>query len=593
MTVTNSTAKKRTISAKMRKMGKSACSVQQLRKRLPIIQWLPYYNTTKLLQDAIAGTTVALTAIPQGIAYAVVTGLSPEYGLYAGLMGGFVYLFFGGSKDITVGPTAVVSAMTAKYVIGRSADFAVLAAFLSGIVELAMGVLQLGFLVDFISGPVINGFTTAAAFQIASGQLKSLLGLEGPAGHVFSGSIYYFTQNVTTAKLWDSVLGISTIATLFLLKRFGQGCSRTGNGIEKLRWFISLARNAIVVFAGMIIAYILKVVTNTEPLRLIGDIGSGLPSFSAPPFSTSVGNETYTFFDMLNVYGPQSIVLPLVSILESVAVAKAFAGGAQLDATQEMIALGFCNIIGSFVRSLPVTGSFTRTALNNASGVQTPAGGIFTSCIIILALSLLTSTFYFIPKSSLAGLIITAMYSMVHFDIFVNLWRNSKRELLILLLTMAVSLTAGLEFGIMAGTLAEAVILLYRSARPTVQVKTVKTESMELIVIPLNDRITYCAAEYVRSTIFKAALKKCLGNFIVVDGTDLRNMDSTVAANLMAGVKDLEKNSVNIIFMNFTPKLQRMCTDMAPKMNDKFITGRSYEDCIEKAGVIISKVQVG
>ncbi|XP_026329442.1 sodium-independent sulfate anion transporter-like [Hyposmocoma kahamanoa] len=437
-----------------------------MKKKLPIVEWLPQYNVTTLIQDIIAGITVGLTAIPQGIAYAVVAGLSPEYGLYAGLLGGFVYLFFGSCKDITIGPTAIVSTMTAKYVTEYSSDFAVLAAFLSGLVELAMGVLHLGFILEFISQPVITGFTNAAALQIASSQLKALLGLNGSAGHVFYESIINFFQNITTVQLWDSVLGITTIITLFLLKSLGKGCTRTDGFTKCLKWFISLGRNAIVVILGIIIAYSLKASKGTEPFTLIGDIGSGLPSIRLPPFSTTVGNETYTFTDMIQVLGPQSIVLPLVSILESVAIAKAFAGNRPVDATQEMMAIGLCNIVGSFIRSMPVTGSFTRTAINHASGVQTPAGGIFTGLLILLALSLLTSTFYYIPKATLAGLIITAMFSMMEYTIFIRLWKNSKRELVVLTTTITVSLIVGLEYGIITGILFEAIMLLYGNSRP-------------------------------------------------------------------------------------------------------------------------------
>lgn len=579
-----------TTRAKIKKCTKNVCSVKTLKRRLPIIQWLPLYNTTKLLQDIIAGITVALTAIPQGIAYAVVVGLSPEYGLYGGLMGGFVYLFFGTSKDVTVGPTAIISTMTSKYVVGYSADFAVLAAFLSGLVILLMGILQLGFLVDFISGPVINGFTTAAALQIAAAQLKGLFGFEGPAGSYFAESLYYLVKNIKTAKLWDPVLGVFTIIILCILKGVGEGSSRTGNCAKQMRWFLSLARNAIVVIIGMVIAYILKVVTDSEPITLIGDIGSGLPSIQLPPFSTVVGNETYTFVDMFSVYGPQSIILPLVAILESVAIAKAFAGGAQLDATQEMIALGLCNIIGSFVRSMPVTGSFTRTALNNASGVQTPAGGIFTGFIIIMALGLLTSTFYFIPKPSLAGLIITAMYSMVHTDIFRRLYRNSKRELFVLILTMAVCLFIGLEFGIMAGTVAEAAILLFNTSRPVVNSTTVTISAHEVTVVPLTDSLAYCAAENVRRAVLKSAQKNNLNNYIVIDGTDLKSMDTTVAINLMTSVKDLEKQSFKIMFLNFSLDLKNMCTDITPNSEHKFLLGSSIEDCFVGADIVISKV---
>lgn len=552
-----------------------------MKKRLPIVVWLPHYNITTLIQDIIAGITVGLTAIPQGIAYAVVAGLSPEYGLYAGLLGGFVYLFFGSCKDITIGPTAVVSTLTAKYVSGYSSDFAVLAAFLSGLVELAMGVLCLGFIVEFISQPVITGFTNAAALQIASSQLKALLGLNGSAGHVFYESVLNFIENIKTIQLWDSVLGITTILILFLLKYLGKGCSRTDGFSKRMKWFISLGRNAVVVILGIIIAYSLKAVNGTEPFTLIGDIGNGLPPFRPPPFSTTVGNETLTFTDMLQVLGPRSIILPLVSILESVAIAKAFAGSKPVDATQEMIAIGLCNIAGSFVRSMPVTGSFTRTAINNASGVQTPAGGVFTGLLILLALSLLTSTFYYIPKATLAGLIITAMFSMMEYTIFIRLWKNSKRELVVLTTTVIVSLIVGLEYGIVTGIVLEAIMLLYGNSRPKLSVNSVRNQTTNAVVVSLLDSLSYCAAEHVRRAILKASRNgsSCL---IIIDGTNLTNVDTTVASNLMSVVKDLEKNSISVLFFNFNNNLKKMCVSASSNNEDKFVYAPSVTDLLNR-----------
>lgn len=565
----------------LKKYARNSCSVKTVKKRLPIFSWLPQYNFTFLIQDVIAGVTVGLTAIPQGIAYAVVAGLSPEYGLYAGLMGGFVYLIFGSCKDVTVGPTAIMSAIVAKYVSGYSADFAVLAAFLAGLVELTMGILHLGFLVDFISQPVISGFTTAAALQIASSQLKSLFGLAGSSGNFFAESIANFVKNIKTIKLWDSILGFTTILILVLLKRLGQGCKRTDGLYKQIKWFVSLARNAVVVIIGIIVAYILKIATNSEPLTLIGEIGSGLPTFKLPPFSTVIGNETYTFEDMAQVLGPQSIVLPLVAILESVAIAKAFSAGVPVDATQEMIALGLCNIVGSFVSSMPITGSFTRTALNNASGVQTPAGGIFTGLLILLALSLMTSTFYYIPKATLAGLIITAMFSMIDYTIFYRLWRNSKRELLIISITIAVCLVLGLEYGIVSGIVIEALVLLYITSRPSVEVKSIKGDKGDLVLIPLNGNISYCAAEHIRKIVLKASQQAQEETIVAVDGSNLRSMDSTVASNLMSVVKDLEKKSVQVFFLNFSSELKRICISINIKATDKFVTSSNPLDIVQ------------
>lgn len=563
---------KNSVRKKIKRSVLKMCSVKTVKKRLPIIQWLPKYSWAFLIQDIAAGITVGLTAIPQGIAYAVLAGLSPEYGLYASLTSGFVYIVFGSCKTVTVGPTAILASMVAKYVNNYSADFAILAAFLSGVIQLAMGVLQLGFLVKFISHPVISGFTTAAALQIASSQLKPFLGLSGASGNYFAESMYSFFKNIKTAKLWEAVLSTSTIVMLLLLQKLGQGCKMTDPFVKKMKWFMAITRNALVVIVGMIIAFILKKALKDEPLALVGDINKGLPDIKLPPFNTVVKNETLSFLDMLEVLGPQSIALPFVAILESVAIAKAFSCGVPVDATQELIALGLCNIIGSFAGSMPITGSFTRTALNHASGVQTQAGGVTKCLLLIFALSVLTSTFYFIPKASLAGLIMTAMFSMIDFEIFVILWKSCKKDLFLLIVTMIVCMFFGLEYGIVVGIILEALLLLFFASRLTLNTSLVSTDSGQLIVIPLVDNVPYCAAENIRSQTIKLFYQVNKEVTIVFDGTHLRTIDSTVAYNLVAVVTELSNKSVNILFLNFASNSKMKCLAIEPKFENKFVT---------------------
>lgn len=562
---------------KTTKCLQKTCSMSVVKKRFPIIGWLPKYKFEYFIQDVIAGITVALTAIPQGIAYAVIAGLPPEYGLYASLTPGVVYVIFGSCYNVTVGPTAIVATMTAKYVANYSADFAVLAAFLTGVCMFLMGIFNLGFLVEFISIPVISGFTTAAALQIAASQLKAFFGLKGSSGNNFAQSMNNFFTNITTAQLWEAVLSSVTIIMLISLKKMGEGCNRTDGLIKQMRWFISLSRNAVVVIVGMIIAYVIKVTLDTEPIAIIGDIGSGLPKFDWPPFSTVVGNQSYDFSQMMEVLGPQSIVLPFVAILETVAIAKAFAAGGRIDATQEMIAVGLCNIIGSFGQSMPITGSFTRTALNHVSGVKTPAGGVTKVLILIVALTYLTSTFYYIPKASLAGLIITAMFSMIDYQIFPRLWRNSIRELMLMSVTMIVCLYAGLEYGILTGIVIEALLLLYSVARPTVEVNKLKCDKGDLMVVSLCENVSYCAAEHVRQRMMKATFQTATDIPVIIDGANMKKLDFTAAFNLMLIIKDLD-NTHPILLLNFDADLKKLCLDIDSRFETKFVYAASPQD---------------
>ncbi|CAD0196512.1 unnamed protein product [Chrysodeixis includens] len=571
---TPSESKSKAFRRKTKKYVKNTCSMNLVKRRLPIINWLPKYKAEYFIQDVIAGITVGLTAIPQGIAYAVIAGLTPEYGLYASLTSGVIYVLFGSCYNVTVGPTAILAAMVAKYVSNYSADFAILTAFLSGVFMFVMGIFNLGFLVEFISMPVISGFTTAAALQIAAAQLKSFFGLKGSSGNYFAESIQNFFVNITTIQLWETVLSAGTIIMLMLLQKMGQGCKRTDGFVKQTRWFISLSRNAVVVVIGMIIAYVLKVTMDSEPLAIIGDIGSGLPKFSWPPFSTLVGEEVYSFRDMLSVLGVQSVMVPFVAILETVAIAKAFAAGGRIDATQELIAVGLCNIIGSFGQSMPITGSFTRTALNHVSGVKTPAGGVTKVLLLIVSLTFLTSTFYYIPKASLAGLIITAMFSMIDYGIFLKLWRNSLREFCILLATMIGCLFLGLEYGIIIGILIEALLLLYNVARPKIEINKIKCDKGDVTVVALCENVSYCAVEYVRQRVIKASSNEVP---VVVDGGNLIKMDYTAAFNLMSIVKDLDTTH-QIVLLNFRVDFKKLCLDIDSRYANKFVYAANYNE---------------
>lgn len=529
-------------------------------RRLPVLSWLPRYQISWLLQDALAGITVGLTAIPQGIAYGVVAGLNPEYGLYAAFMASFIYVVFGSCENITIGPTAIMATMVYPLVKKYGADMAILMTFLKGCIIALLGIFHLGFLLDFISLPVITGFTSAAAINIASSQFKSLLGIPGRSENFLEAVIGIF-KNLQLFRYQDTLLGFGTIIVLVLLKNIPG--RRTGTILQKTGWFIVLSRNALVVIAGTIMAYIFSIY-DQEPFKLTGSMGQGLPPLTPPPFSTTFENRTYTFLDMATAMETRLFTIPVVSTIEHIAIAKAFAKGKFLDATQEMVALGACNIFGSFVRSMPVTGSFTRTAVNHASGVKTTLGGIFTGTLVLLAVGLLTSTFYFIPKATLAGLIICAMYYMLDFSTYALLWRARKVDFFVMLLTLVPCVFLGLEAGILIGIVINLIALLYFSARPSIRTKIEQIEGETVIVVVPEEAVAFPAAERLRANIMKLSGESECN--VILDCKNLKRIDVTVAKNIKLLAKDLSMHEQRIVCNNCCEDVEATLRVVAPEL---------------------------
>ncbi|XP_051175404.1 sodium-independent sulfate anion transporter-like [Leptopilina boulardi] len=518
-----------------------------LLQRVPIFNWLPNYKKNWILQDVLAGITVGLTAIPQGIAYGIVAGLGPEYGLYASFMASFVYIIFGSCKNITIGPTAIMAVMIRPLVLEYGADMAVLMCFLKGVLITLVGVFHLGFLLDFISFPVITGFMAAAAISIASSQLKPLVGI--------SGSFLNFSDY----RLWDIVLGISTIGLLILMKNISCGC-------KKLTWMIVISRNALVVILGALLAFLFYV-NELEPFKLTGIMTQGLPSLSLPPFSTQ--NGTIGFLQMTKTMGTSLFTVPIISTIEHIALAKAFSMGRSLDVTQEMLALGICNIMGSFVRSMPVTGSFTRTAVNHASGVKSPLGGIFTGALVLLAAGLLTSTFRFIPKATLAGVIICAMYNMLDFNTYMMLWRAKKSDFLVMIITLLSSIIFGLEIGILSGLAMNLLHLLYFMARPSIEIQTSNDNGNRIVYVLPEETVSFPASENLRSKItMLSGENPCT---VIFDCKNLRRIDVTVVMNMKLLSNDLYLKGQEFHFINCSEFVSNVVQEVAPKLINKIL----------------------
>ncbi|XP_063618365.1 sodium-independent sulfate anion transporter-like [Cydia splendana] len=497
---------------------------------LPILQWSKSYDLGTGVGDLIAGITVALTLIPQSIAYASLAGLEPQYGLYASLIGGFVYGITGTCPQINIGPTALLSLLTFTYTNGTSPDFAVLLCLTSGLVQLVAGILQLGFLVEFVSLPVVSGFTSAAAVTIASSQVKGLLGLKFSA-ETFLATWKELYRHIGDTRLPDTLLSLACCIVLLGMKalkdiRIGvKDSEKSQKGvvfIQKSLWFAGVSRNAVVVILAAAVAFFVYLDVG-DPLILTGKITPGLPTPQVPPFHTTVGNVTVSAGGMLAQLGSGLLVVPLVGIISNVAIAKAFSNGKTLDATQEIIALGVCNVVGAFFRSFPVNGSFTRSAVSDASGVRTPAAGFVTGIIVLLTLALLTPYFYFIPRAALSAVIVCAVLHMVDIDIIKKLWRSSRLDIIPLLGTFVCCLALGIEIGLICGVGIDVLLLLYYNSRPPLDVKYIEEENLppHYSIHPVGN-LHFAGAEKVRLKLssLKNDNKATLKQLTIVPGAN-------------------------------------------------------------------------
>ncbi|XP_046734341.1 sodium-independent sulfate anion transporter-like isoform X2 [Diprion similis] len=553
-----------------------SCTKKILYRRIPMLEWLPKYNRGYAVNDLVAGLTVGLTVIPQAIAYASVAGVPPQYGLYSSFMACFVYTILGPCKDVPVGPTAILAILTKEtlHKANLGPEFAILLTFVSGCVMLLMGILQLGFLIDFISGPVSVGFTSAAAIIIATSQVKDILGLNFTAAkflHVWQ-SIF---EHISETRLWDAVLGVVCMIVLLLLRKLkdlpitpkdAKEPTPFQKSILSCLWFISTSRNILIVVICSVGCYLIEAHAGTSPVILTGYVKPGLPSFETPPFTGVGGNETFLHFaDTLSALGSGCFVLPLLSLLESIAISKVFSNGKQIDATQEMLALGTCNIVSAFVSSIPVTGGLSRGAVNNASGVKTTMGGVYTGLMVLLSLQFLTPYFYYIPKTALAAVIIAAVVFMVEFQVIKPMWRTKKIDLIPAFATFLCCLFIRLELGIVIGIGINLLFLLYASARPTLNVrKATSASGCEYLVITPDRSLVFPSVEYVRAVVSKQGLRQGKTVPVVIDSTHIQAADFTAAKGVKILVQDFASRGQPLLFHNLKPSVVEIFRGVKP-----------------------------
>ncbi|KAG5888756.1 hypothetical protein JTB14_021502 [Gonioctena quinquepunctata] len=549
---------------------------RRLQKFVPLLSWSKEYDIDKAVSDLVAGITVGLTLIPQSIAYASLAGLEPQYGLYSSLCGGITYLVFGTIPELSIAPTALLSLLTYTYTKDLSfgnVHGAILLCFLAGCIELLCGILHLGFLVDFVSSPVVSAFTSATSLTVASSQLKNLLGLKFEAETFFTIWRDVF-KHISEFKLADTLLGLSCCVILLSMRKLKDyGAPLLENedqkkqpAYKKMIFLVSVSKNALVVVGCAAAAFILDL-HDLRPFSLPGEIAKGWPNVSLPAFTLEQNNRTITFFDMASELGTGIFIIPFLAIVANVGLAKAFAHGKPVDASQEMIAVGMCNLVGSMFCSYPVNGSFSRAAVGAASGIRTPLAGVYTASMVFLAFTLLTPYFPYIPKTTLAAVIICAVIFMVEVMIAPKIWKINKLDLFPFLVTFIFSLFVAIEIGLLFGIVTDIIKVLYVTSRPEISVEQVQLNSQERFVkVSLESSMFFYSAEYIRESILRQTEtegKQCINVIIDLGGID--TIDYTTALCLCELIKDLNKNKKIVFLLNVRENLIASMKDMSGK----------------------------
>ncbi|KAF5331065.1 hypothetical protein D9619_005937 [Psilocybe cf. subviscida] len=437
----------------------------------PILTWIKNYNLGWLTGDVIAGLTVGMVVVPQGMSYAIIATLPAEYGLYSSFVGVLIYCFFATSKDVSIGPVAVMSLTVSKiiqHVQNRNPgeweghEIASTLAVISGFIVLGVGLLRIGWLVEFISAPSVSGFMTGSAINIAAGQVPGLMGITGFDTRAATYKVIINTLKGLPRTKLDAAWGLTGLVTLYAIRYaciyFGKKYPRR----SRLFFFLSVLRNAFVIIVLTLASWLYcrhRKRGKNYPIKILLTVPAGLKHIKQPTLN----------HHLLSALAPELPLATIILLLEHIAISKSFGrlNGYKIDPNQELIAIGVTNTIGSCFGAYPATGSFSRSALKSKSGVRTPLAGIVTAVVVIVALYGLTDAFFWIPSAGLSAIIIHAVADLVASPAQVySYWRVSPLEFVIWLAAVLVTIFSSIENGIYTSIGASLVLLLIRVAHP-------------------------------------------------------------------------------------------------------------------------------
>jgi len=528
----------------------------RLIKCVPLRNTLDSYNWPFFNSDIFAGIITAILLIPQGMAYALLAGLPVEVGIYSSLLPAVIYAIFGTSRILSVGPVSIAAIMVASALsspeimaLGTSTQNALLLALEGGVILCLMSAFKMGSLVNYISQPVLSGFTSGAAIIIIWSQLPNILGI-----HVESctDALSCFQQSYKNFNIYEMWLGLMALITIALMgKPFSKFLIKAGVN-ETLRTGISKSAPLLSVILGILFVTGLALDTNHN-VAVVGSIPEGLPSINFNFMNVSIAH--------LIALLPSAFFISLIAYVESVAIAKVIATkrNEKINPNQELIALGTANIASSISGGMPVAGGFSRTMVNLSAGAQSQIAMLVAVLIISLVIVTITSTLEAIPKAILAAIIILAVSPLIEIKKLISVWREDKSDGISQILTLCGVLVFGIEEGIMLGVVVTIFCHLRRSGNPHIAVvgrikntehfRNVKRHRVEtwkdLLFIRIDENITFANINYISDFIEKEAIKN-QPKHIVLIFSSVSYIDTTAIIYFRQLINNLKKQHVSI-----------------------------------------------
>tara|TARA_B100001093_G_scaffold362680_1_gene347461 strand:- start:34643 stop:36373 length:1731 start_codon:yes stop_codon:yes gene_type:complete len=550
-----------------------------IKRLFPIFEWLPEYNQSKFYGDLFAGLTVGVMLIPQGMAYAMIAGLPPIFGLYAAFIPQLIYALMGTSGKLGVGPVAMDSLLVASGLgalslsgIDQYIQMAIFLALFMGVIQVLMGLLKMGFLVNFLSKPVISGFTSAAAIIIGLSQLKHILGTEIERSNQLQHLLYNAYLTADDIHFGTLFIGIGGILGILFLNKISP----------------KIPAALVITILGILVVWGFEL--EQTGVKILANIPSGLPELNLP---------SEFVFSNINELFPIALTLSLVAFMEAISVAKAVEderSNLSLRPNQELIALGFANIVGSLFQAYPTTGGFSRTAVNNQTGASTPMSLIISAAIVGASLLFLTPLFYYLPNAVLAAIIMVAVVGLIDLKYPKRLWNYRKDEFGLLAFAFFITLTVGITQGILLGIVLSLLLMVYRTAQPHYAVlgnitgskyyrninrfKQDVDEDLEVLIFRFDAQLYFGNKDFFKSELsIQIESKKKYLKSIIINAESINYIDSSGVFMLERLLEKLQKQGYRVCIAGAIGPVRDIIKDsgLEERIGSNFLFENTYE----------------